>query len=177
MTNLVFFFIATLTFMILQSVVIPGFSWFPHCFDLMIINVLYLSLFSIRYWVMITLVLIGVIMDSLSGGPFFLHTTSYLCIYLIVFLLRQLVFQHSTAFVLVVSLAAALIHQGLVLFSIFLIQGYQGIATADFSLAAGQIIWAVVGIPAGVWLLGVFHHNFSYAVKISRRQLAGRYRG
>ena len=177
MMTFVFFACVTLTFIILQSVVIPDFSWFPHCFDLMIINVLYLSLLSTRYWMMVSLVFIGVVMDSLSGAPFFLHTTSYLCIYLIVFLLRQLVFQHSTAFVLVVSLAAAFIYQGLVLFSVFLIQGYQGLASADLTLAAGQIIWAVVGIPAGVWFLSVVHHNFLQAVKLSRRQLAGKYRG
>ncbi|MEZ4551906.1 MAG: hypothetical protein R2874_15955 [Desulfobacterales bacterium] len=84
MMNYVFFF-STLFWVIIQTVVIPDFSWFPHSFDLMIVIVLYLSLFLRATGVPCWLVIIGSIMDSLSGAPFFLHTTAYLCIYLIVF--------------------------------------------------------------------------------------------
>lgn len=177
MMNFIFFFFATLGLVILQTVVIPDFSWFPHSFDLMIINVLYLSLFSQRYWVPFCLVIIGSIMDSLSGAPFFLHTASYLCIYLIVFFLRQLVFQRSAVFVFIVSLASACIYQGLVIFSVFLLQGQKTIAATDYRLCIGQIIWAAVGIPMGVWFLETVHQNFLHAVKQSCRQMARRYRG
>lgn len=177
MMNFIFFFFATLGFIILQTVVLPDFSWFPHCFDLMIINVLYLSLFSPRYWVPCWLVVIGSIMDSLSGAPFFLHTASYLCIYLIVFFLRRLVFQRSTGFIFFVSLASACIYQGLVMFSVFLLQDQNTNASMDYRLCIGQIIWASVGIPIGVWFLETLHQNFSHAVKQSQRHMARKYRG
>jgi len=172
-----FFFSSTLGLVILQTVVLPDFSWFPHCFDLMIINVLYLSLFSPRHWVPFWLVIIGSIMDSLSGAPFFLHTAAYLCIYLIVFFLRRLVFQHSVVFVFIVSIASACIYQGLVMFSVFLLQGQDTGSIADHRLYIGQIIWAAVGIPVGVWVLERLHQNFSYAVKQSRRYIVRKYRG
>ncbi|MGD9823723.1 hypothetical protein [Desulfobacter sp.] len=177
MMNFIFFSFVTLGLVILQTVVIPDFSWFPHSFDLMIINVLYLSLFSPRYWVPFCLVIIGGIMDSLSGAPFFLHTTSYLCSYLIVFFLRQLVFQRSAVFVFIVSLASVCIYQGLVMFSVFLLQGQKEIAATDYRLCIGQIVWAVVGIPIGVRFLETLHQNFLHAVKQSRRQMARKYRG
>lgn len=177
MMNFLFFFFLTLILIVLQTVVLPTFFWFPHSFDLMIINVLYLSLFSIRYWVPLCLIIIGSIMDSLSGAPFFLHTTAYLCIYLIVFFLRRLVFQHNTIFVFIVGLASACIYQGLVMFSIFLIEGRKAIATADCRLGIGQLIWAAVGIPIGIWIVKTTHHNFTHAVKRSHKYMARKYRG
>jgi len=177
MIHFVFFFFSTLSLVIIQTVVIPDLSWFSHSFDLMIINVLYLILFSPRYWVPFWLVIIGSMMDSLSGAPFFLHTTAYLCIYLIVFFLRRLVFQRSAVFVFIVSLVSACIYQGLVMFSVFLLQGYKAITATDYRLCIGQVIWAAVGIPVGVWFLEAMHQNFSYAVKQSRRHMARKYRG
>lgn len=177
MINFIFFFFATLGLIVFQTVVLPDFFWFPHCFDLMIINVLYLSLFSPRYWVPFWLVVIGSIMDSLSGAPFFLHTASYLCIYLIVFFLRRLVFQRSAIFVFFVSLVSACIYQGLVMFSVFLLQDQNTNASTDYRLCIGQIIWASVGIPIGVWFMEALHQNFSHAVKQSRRHMARKYRG
>lgn len=177
MMDLIFFFFFTLFLVIIQTVVIPGFAWFSHCFDLMIINVLYLSLFSPRYWVPFCLMIIGSIMDSLSGGPFFLHTTAYLCIYLIIFFLRRLVFQRSAIFVFIVSLVSACIYQGLVLFSIFLLHGYNAIGATDYRLCIGQVIWAAVGIPMGVWFLKILHQNYSQVVHKSCRHMARKYRG
>ena len=176
MMNFIFFFFFTLFLVIIQTVIIPDFSWFSNCFDLMIVNVLYLSLFSSSCWLPFWLVIIGSIMDSLSGAPFFLHTTAYLCIYLIVFFLRRLVFQHSAIFVFLVSLASAGIYQGLVMFSIFLLHEQSATGTTDYRLCIGQIIWASVGIPIGVRFLGTLHRNFSHAVKQSRRQMARKYR-
>lgn len=177
MMDLIFFFFSTLFLVIIQTVVIPDVFWFPHCFDLMIINILYLSLFSPRYWVPFGLIIIGSIMDSLSGAPFFLHTTAYLCVYLIIFFLRRLVFQHSAVFVFIVSLASASIYQGLVMFSVFLLQGHRAIVDRDYNLFIGQIIWAAVGIYIGVWLLEILHQYFLHAVKQSCRHMARKYRG
>ena len=176
MMNFIFFFFFTLFLIIIQTVIIPSFSWFSNCFDLMIVNVLYLSLVFPNYWVPFWLVIIGSIMDSLSGAPFFLHSTAYLCIYLIVFFLRRLVFQHSAIFVFLVSFASACIYQGLVMFSIFLLQSQKVIAATDYRLCIGQIIWASVGIPIGVRFLETLHQNFSHALKQPGRQMSRKYR-
>lgn len=177
MINFIFFFFSNLILVIAQTVIIPNFFWFSHCFDLMIISVLYLSLFSPHYGVPFGIVIIGCVMDSLSGGPFFLHTTAYLCIYLIVFFLRRLVFQRSAVFVFIVSLASVCIYQGLVMFSIFLLQGHKAIAATDYRLCIGQIIWAAVGIPLGVWFIKTIHQNFLHTVKQTRRHMVRKYRG
>ncbi|MCG8549973.1 MAG: hypothetical protein MI799_06195 [Desulfobacterales bacterium] len=177
MVNFIFFFFSNLILVITQTVVVPNFSWFSYCFDLMIINVLYLSLFYPHYGVPFWIVILGSVMDSLSNAPFFLHTTAYLCIYLIVFFLRRLVFQHSAVFIFIVSLASVCIYQGLVMFSVFLLQGHKAITTTDYRLCIGQIIWAAVGIPFGIWFTKIIHQNFLYAVEQTRRHMVRKYRG
>nr|WP_320017401.1 hypothetical protein [uncultured Desulfobacter sp.] len=177
MMNFIFFFFFTLFLVIIQTVILPDFSWFPYSFDLMIINVLYLSLFSQRYWVPFCIIIIGSIMDSLSGSPFFLHTTSYLCIYLIIFFLRRLVFQRSAIFVFIVSLASACIYQCLVMFSVFLLQGHKAIAATDYRRCISQVLLAAVGIPIGVWFMEIVHQKFLNAVKQSCRHMTRKYRG
>lgn len=92
------------------------------------------------------------------------------------FFLRRLVFQHSAIFVFLVSLASACIYQGLVMFSVFLLQGQKAIAGTHYHLYIGQLFWAAVGIPIGVSILGALHRNFSHAVKQSGRHLARKYR-
>ncbi len=169
MMNFIFFFFSTLGMVLIQTVVLPDFSWFPHCFDLMIINVLYLSLVYPGYWAGFWLMIIGIIMDSLSGAPFFLHTMAYISIYLIIFFLRRLVFPRSTIFVFIVGLASVCIYQALVIFSVFLLQGRNAISAADYSLYIGQVIWAAIGIPMGVWLLETMHQSFLHALKQSHR--------
>ncbi|MCK5836927.1 MAG: hypothetical protein KAH09_06640, partial [Desulfobacula sp.] len=84
--NAVFFVLFTGVLIILQTIVLPSFDWFSQCFDLMIINVLFLSLVSSHYAMVFAIILIGCIMDSVSGVPFCLHIFSYVWIYIIVYL-------------------------------------------------------------------------------------------
>ena len=177
MMNFSFFFIVTLTLIICQTVLLPGFSWFPQSFDLLIIVVLYLSLYSARPGVIFCIVIIGAVMDSLSGVPFFLHIFSYLWVYMIVQVLTQFVFQRSVVFMIVVSLLSVSIQQGLILFSIFLSRGQLSIVDLDYSLVAKQILWGVLVIPPGVWVLNLLRQNYVYLIRQFRRNLIRRYRG
>ncbi|MCG8683450.1 MAG: hypothetical protein MI892_01130 [Desulfobacterales bacterium] len=116
-------------------------------------------------------------MDSLSGVPFFLHTFTYIWIYLIVQLFRQFVFQRSALFVMVVSLISVSIHQGLILFSVFLAQGEAGVMAMNYGLILRQMIWGLLFIPSGVWLMNVTRQNYIYAVRQFRREMVRKYRG
>ena len=175
--NFSFFFMVTLGSVICQTVILPSFSWFSQCFDILIILVLYLSLTYSRYGAVIAIVVIGGIMDSISGVPFFLHIFSYLWIFLIVQLFKQLVFQRSVVFMMVVSLIAVTIQQCLILFSVFIEQGQQGVFNLDFTLILRQVFWAVLFVPPGVWALNVLRQNYFYAIRQFRRELARKYRG
>ena len=64
MMNVLFFAILTVFLIIFQTVVFPSFFWFSQCFDLMIMNVIFLSLLYSHYAVILTIILVGGIMDS-----------------------------------------------------------------------------------------------------------------
>jgi len=177
MMNVLFFVILTLTLVIIQTVIFPSFFWFSQCFDLMIMNIIFLSLVYSHYAVILTIILIGGIMDSISGVAFFHHIFSYLWIYLIVQLFKQFVFQRSVIFILIISLASVLIQQGLILFSVFIEQGQEAIWLKDFTSMAWQLVWGGVFIPPGVWMINKFHRNWKNIIKMLGKQLAHRFRG
>jgi rod shape-determining protein MreD len=176
MMNALFFVAVTISLIIFQTIILPSFFWFSQCFDLMIVNIIFLSLVYSHYGVILTIILIGGIMDSLSGVAFFLHIFSYLWIYLIVQLFKQFVFKRNFIFILSVSLVSVLIQQGLILFSVFIEQGREGIGQMDVLLMVKQLIWGGVLIPPGVWLIAGFRQYWMYLLKIFKKQFAHRYR-
>ena len=176
MMNFLFFSAATLGLVVVQTIILPSFSWFPYTFDLLIVLVLYLSLVFSNYSIIFAIFFIGMIMDSLSSVPFFFHVFSYFWVYLSVQVLKQVVFQRSALFMLTVSLMAVLVQQALILFTVFLDQGEQGIMAVDFSRMAWQLVLGGLCITPGIWVLSALKQNTAYMVRQFRRELARRYR-
>ena len=174
--NVLFFAMLTIFLIVIQTVIFPSFFWFSQCFDLMILNVIFLSLAYSHYTVILTIILIGCIMDSISGVPFFHHVFSYLWIYLIVQLFKQFVFKRSLVFILIISLASVLIQQGLILFSVFIEQGSGAILLKNFKLMAWQLFWGGLFIPPGVWVINQLHRHWMVFAKILKKQFAHRFR-
>lgn len=168
--NALFFAIATLLFIVMQTLVPPSFSWFVHSFDLTIILILFLSLNFSHYAVPAAVVFTGGIMDSLSGGPFFLHVFSYVWIYVMVQLVRQFVFQTSGLFVLVISMVSVTIQQGLGVFAVFIQQGQPGVWQMDFAQMVRHVVYGTVLIPMGVWLLSLFYHNWTHMIRMLQKK-------
>jgi rod shape-determining protein MreD len=175
--NAVFFIFLTVFFIILQTIVLPSFAWFPQCFDLMIINVLFLSLRSSHYAMVFAVILIGCIMDSVSGVPFSLHIFSYVWIYIIVYLVKQFLFKQSILFILIISMVSVVIQQGLYVFSIFINHGSQAIQAIDLGLLIRQVFWGCVFIPLGIWLVTIFRQKWLLVTKTMGKQMAQKYRG
>ncbi|MCK5696071.1 MAG: hypothetical protein KAH62_05670 [Desulfobacula sp.] len=175
--NALFFIIFTLFLIVLQTVVLPSFFWFAQCFDLLIIDILFLSLISSHYSIVAPIILIGCIMDSISGVPFCYHVFSYLWIYIIIFLVKQLFFKQSIVFILIISIVSVFIQQGLLLFSIFVQQGHTTILAFNFSLLIRQAFWGFVFIPPSIWLVNVFWQNWIVVTKSMKKQMAQKYRG
>jgi len=166
-----FFIILTFFLIVVQSVILPSFSWFDQCFDLLIIDVLFLSLISSHYSMGLAIILIGCIMDSISGVPFCYHVFSYLWIYMIVYIVKQLLFQKSIIFILIISIISVLIQHLLLLFSLFVNHGYNIFLEFDFILLARQVFWGFVFIPSGVWLVNVFFENWISITKLIKKQI------
>jgi len=177
MMNFSFFFIVSLALILCQTIVLPGFFWFSQCFDILIVVVLYMSLVSSGYGAILAILVVGGVMDSISGVPFSLHIFSYLWVFFIIQLFKQFVFQRSASFMMGVSLVAVAIQQGLMIFSVFVSHGRTGLLGLDYSLVLRQMIWGVLFIPPGVWIMNILRQNYFYMIRQFRRDLARKYRG
>ena len=176
MINFCFFLTAALGLIVSQTILLPSFAWFPYSFDLLIVLVLYLSLAYTHYGAVLAIAALGVIMDSVSGVPFFFHLFAYLWVYIVVQLLKQVVFQRSLPFMVAVSLIAVMVQQVMALFIVFLDHGEEGLLNADFSELAWQLVLGGLLIPAGIGLLSLLQDNTKYIIGQIQRELDRRYR-
>jgi len=163
--KIAFFIILTVFLIILQTIIFPSFFGFDQCFDLVIIEILFLSFISVHYSMVLAIIFIGCVMDSISGVPFFYHIFSYVWIYIIVQMAKQLLFQRSTLFVFIISIVSIFIQQGFLLFSIFVNQGGNAIWEFNFGRLIRQIFFGVIFIPPGIWLVNAFWQNWIFKTK------------
>jgi len=175
--NTVFLILLTFFLTVMQTVILPSFSFFSDRFDLLIIAALFLSLIATHHSMVIALIVIGCMMDSISGVPFFFHIFSYVFIYLIVHLVKRLIFKQSIIFLLIISLLAVLIQHALLFFSIFVRQEPGAIIGFDFLLLAKQAFWGLVIIPPCISLLHMYRKNWLMMTKRMGKHMAETYRG
>jgi len=174
--NILFFILLSLLLIVFQTVVFPCFPGFVQCFDLLIIDVLFLSLISSHFSIIFAIVIIGCIMDSISGVPFCYHIFSYLWIYIIVNIVKQLLFQRSIIFIFIISVASVLIQQVLLLFSVFVNHGTNTFQLVDLGLLIKQVFWGFIFIPPSIWLINVFWQNWIFITKRMQKQITQKYR-
>ncbi len=175
--NAVFLILLTFFLTVMQTVLFPAFSFFSDRFDLLIIAALFLSLISTHHSMVIALVIIGCIMDSMSGVPFFFHIFSYVLIYLIVHLVKRMIFKQSIIFLLIISLMAVLIQHILLFFSIFVRQEAGAPLGFDYFLLAKQAFWGLIIIPPCISILHRYRKNWLAMTKRMKKQMAETYRG
>ena len=168
--NAMFFIIFTLFLIVFQTIILPSFSFFIQCFDFMIINVLFLSLISTHYSTILLIIVIGIIMDSMSGVPFSYHLFSYLWTYILVSIFQQLFFQKSVVFLMVIGIITVAIQQGILLFSILLNSSVIGLLSFDFSLFIPQLFWAFVVIPPSIMCLEILYKRWKKMTTSIRSQ-------
>ena len=147
--------ILSLLLIVLQTTVLPEISVINNTFDLLIINVLYLSLLFHHLRVLCGIVVIGCIMDSLSGSPFGLFVSSYIWIYILVQLMKPVFFSRSLFFLPAITVFSVMIEYIFLLLSVFISSGSQGVLSLNFSLMIKQLLLAAVLIPLAVKLVFV----------------------
>lgn len=160
----------TLFLIILQSTVFPYFLWFDQCFDLLIIDILFLSLIASRHSMIFAVIVIGCAMDSISGVPFYYHVFSYLWIYIMVNIVRQLFFDQSVLFILIISFISVIIQQVLLLFLIIINNGNDFSLVFDFSLLIKQTLWGFIFIPLSIWIINILWLRWNSMTKSMQKR-------
>ncbi|MFO7685362.1 MAG: hypothetical protein R6V60_04670 [Desulfobacterales bacterium] len=77
----VFYMLTTVCLIVLQTVILPDLPVLNSLFDLTAMFVIYLGLLRSAREGLLMVLLLGVIMDNLSGAPFMVFTTTYFWVY------------------------------------------------------------------------------------------------
>lgn len=169
--KLIFYLVVTFFLIILQTMILPGVSWFGYCFDLQIVNILYLSLLFSHYSILFSIILIGCTMDCLSGAPFFYYTFSYFWIWVITQGMKRFVFSRSIWFLLMISLVSVLMEHVFLILSVFIQQGKTAVADFDFVQMLWQNFFGIIMIPVLLWILNLVFQNYLVISKLIVKKL------
>ena len=159
-----FFILLTLFLTIIQTTVFPNFFLTYHSFDLLIINILYLSLVFTHPSMIIVVILIGCIVDSVSGVYFGLYLTTYLWIYIVVQGLKQFVFSRNIVFSVIIAAIAIIIESMFLILSVFIDQGKNGVLSLNYYLMAKQMFLACFFIPLALEIITIVRKKYEIII-------------
>ncbi|SMC41638.1 rod shape-determining protein MreD [Desulfocicer vacuolatum DSM 3385] len=145
--NALFYLFLSLFLVIVQTTLVPEIAFLNCCFDLLIVNVLYVSLFTSHGIFILYVVALGWTMDCLSGVPSGFYISSYVWIYLFVFMLRHVIHAGNFIFIPVISAGAVAMEHGFLIFTLLVKQDGWFFSTADIVFMGKQIVVGFFMIP------------------------------
>ncbi|MBF0210482.1 MAG: hypothetical protein HQK68_06310 [Desulfamplus sp.] len=157
MIKFLFHLFLSINFIVIQTSIFPSFAIFSSSFDLLLINILFLSLMFSHYLVIIAVILIGWCMDSLSGAPLGLYTITYLWIFIIVQALKRFVHRGNFIFLPVISAFSVMVENGFLFFSFFIKYGSKPFSFNNTLVAGEQALLAFFIIPLFIVVIHSLH--------------------
>ena len=155
-----FYTFSCLCLIILQTSIIPFAPGLDQCYDLASLLIMYLGLFRAAREGIIVMVLLGTIIDKLSGGPFGFFLTGYIWLYILFRWMRTFLHVGGTIILpFVVALGVLLENIVFLGLSALFVQGFQGIAGAS-SLVGRQVLWAMITGPFLIMLYRYAHEGW-----------------
>ena len=165
MINIIFFVLISLFLIIAQTSFLPVFSFFDYSFDLLIINVLCLSLIFSHPFVIVGILFLGLCMDSISGAPFGVYTSAYIWIYLSIQAMKRFVHYGNIIFVPMVSALSVLMENGFLFFTFFVNRGRSAILISDLALMGKQMFLAFFTLPVCIMFVHILRKRWEYIIK------------
>ena len=99
------------------------------------------------------MLVLGWIMDSLSGAPFGFYISSYLWIYVFVQILRNVIHSGNFIFIPVISAIAVAMEHGFLVFILLAKQGGWFFSSTDILAMCKQTLVGFFIIPLFLWLI------------------------
>jgi cell shape-determining protein MreD len=150
---------------LLQTTIMPYFHLFDRFYDLLSPFVIYLSLFhSLRQSIPVVL-FFGIVMDSLSGGPFGLYLTTY--VWLFVGIRWIITFLHvGDSFLLPFIVAAGVLLQNFIFIgTIAMFEPDAQFLSAAISTVTIQVLWAIFTGPIFLIFFNYSHKRWNSWLK------------
>ena len=138
-----FYMCVCLCLVIFQTTIIPRISLFNNFYDLLIPFIIYLGLFRpVREGILFT-VLLGFLIDNLSGGPFGLYITTYFWLFIVVRSASKYLYVGNIILLLFI-VAAGVLMENIIVIAIFSMSDPDSqFAAVAIRTVVFQILWAV----------------------------------
>ena len=162
-----FYFIISFVLLIFQTVVLNHIPFFKNFYDLFLILILYIGLFRPVAEGVPVVFFLGLFVDGISGSPFWVYTTSYIWLLVLIKWLIQY-FDAKSIILLPFAILAGVVLENC--FFIIVSSGFD--IDARFTLNSvdiliPQFVWAVFSGPVFIVFLKRIHD------KIGRDALSG----
>ena len=142
-----FYIVSSLCLITCQTALLPRLGFVGHFFDLLLPWVIYLAAFRPVHETPSFVVFIGVLMDTLSGGPFGLYLTSYVWLFIAVRLSAVIVRTENPILLVLILISAVAWQNGLFLLVLDL-SGTGMHSSGDWIRAVSvQIGWVLLTGP------------------------------
>jgi len=149
-----------LLLLILQTTIMPYFGVFDGFYDLPSVFVLYLGLFrSFRESVPVVVVL-GLVMDNLSGGSLGLYLTTYLWLYAGIRWLITVVHVRDIILLPFVVAAGVLLENIIFMGTIAMLEPGSRFSQAAYITVSVQMLWAAITGPIFLLLYNYLHQRW-----------------
>ncbi|MDL1968468.1 MAG: hypothetical protein LWW97_07940 [Deltaproteobacteria bacterium] len=137
-----FYICVCLCLVIFQTTIMPHISLFNNFYDLLIPFIIYLGLFRhAREGILFVLVL-GFLMDNLSGGTFGLYLTTYFWLFIVVKLVIEYLYARNNILLLFIVAAGVLMENIIFIASVFMSGSDSLFLAITIRSVIFQILWA-----------------------------------
>ncbi len=156
MTYLVYI-IVFFSLMLFQTTILPAFFDFFVIYDLLIIFVIYIGFYSTLMEGLPSVILMGLVMDCLSGGAFGVFTTTYLWLYAVVTVVIQ--YLHvASRFLLIIAVVSGVLWGNLInIMTIAMGNSGLQLSSGLIQNISAQLILVVFTGPPVFFLIKTFH--------------------
>ena len=147
MIRFFFYFFLFFLFFLAQTSNFWFFSVFNQRFDLLLVLVLCLSLKFSHIRTIAAVFLLGVAMDSVSGGPFGLYISAYVWIYILIRSLKAFVHLENIFFLVCIVVVAVVVENFFFLFVLVMGRGLDAVYYKDLVAMVNQAAWSLIVVP------------------------------
>ncbi len=162
--NYGFYIITCLILIVIQTVIMPDLPVISSFYDLTTIFVIYLGVLRSTRESLPVVILLGVVMDNLSGTPLMVYTTAYFWLYLCVRWLSRILqvglrFRLALIVILGISLETVI--------SVVSFGGFEALAEmppADIGKIIVRLLWALFLGPILILILQRLHRFWDHTI-------------
>jgi len=159
-----FYVILLIVLVIIQTAILPNFSFFSQSFDLLLVNIIYISIAFSHPGLFLIVAFQGCIMDSISGTPFGLYTSVYLWICISIQIMKRVVHPGNIIFIPIMSAISVFVENSFFLFFFFVRYGGKNFYHQDIILMGKQMAWAFFIAPIMIFIIHMLQEKWNYFV-------------